>query len=592
MLDTLTLQVVAMVVDVFQALLVILVWRRETPYAGMKEFRAGMFLFALWAILVSLRRFMPLLAAILLANVFLALGSVFALNGALLLAGNRPQWRLQLPVIGIVALIFFYYLWIEPSTAARTVLLAFSASTLCLAAAASLAQGRAPFAPTTRRILAATFLLSGVAEILRGIAIPLIEPHFDFASQSLVFTYYYLELILFTLGLTVLVLHLVNERLRQDLQASEERIISAFQVASDAFALFDGAGRLIIANARFGELFPDAADRVRPGTHMSTMFAQGSALFGLDPDWIVDWPDWIVDWVVDRPAANAGRARVAQLSNGTWVHVSVQATGDGGLVLCWSDISAFKQREEMLARELASERELAAVQRGFVAMASHQFRTPLSIIDINAQLLEPRGAIPLARADATQRVGRIRRTVKRMIGLMETMMGAASAEAGKIELNRKPADLAALVREACERAQEVAPGRNFELDLDRLPPTVTCDANLIDQVLGNLISNALKYSAKTRKVMITGEHDADDAVIAVTDFGVGIAPEDQTQIFERFFRANNVRSVPGTGIGLTLARYIIDLHGGRISVVSRLGAGSTFTIRLPIAVEGLAVSAA
>lgn len=100
---------------------------------------------------------------------------------------------------------------------------------------------------------------------------------------------------------------------------------------------------------------------------------------------------------------------------------------------------------------------------------------------------------------------------------------------------------------------------------------------------GNLLPNPARYSSRTQKVEISGRTEGNTAVISVTGHGVGIAPEGQPLIFERLFRGHNASGIGGTGIGLRLARYIIDLHGGDISVRSTLGAGSTFTVRLPIA---------
>ncbi len=212
------------------------------------------------------------------------------------------------------------------------------------------------------------------------------------------------------------------------------------------------------------------------------------------------------------------------LPSSAWVRVSIRRTGDGGLVFCWSDISAFKKVEQVLADELAHERTLAATQRSFVSMASHQFRTPLTVIDINAQLLESRGNMGLATSEVSERTTRIRRTVKRMIGLMETMLGAANAEAGNIVLNRTAVDLKALVHETCARKREIAPERIFEIEVKNLPPSVSCDANIIDQVIDNILSNAVKYSKDNDKIAVTGSTQGNMAVIAVTDFGIGISP--------------------------------------------------------------------
>lgn len=573
MLDTPTLLAIVTFISIFVSLLVLVVWRRDRRYAGMQAVKVGLGFLALGLIAQSGRVLagssVNQTVMIVLVNVLIVSGSILTVNGSVLLAGGRAGWRRDAIAAGVTAVPFSYFLLVQPSTQYRILALGLFTAFLCLGAVISLLRARDATSRITRLVLVGILTMHAVSETVRAAGAGYLYPIADYVTRNPVVTIFLLEYILAVLALTVIALQLVSERLQRDLQQSEARIASAFEVASDAFAVFDGRGRLVVANPRFGEMFPDAAPAARRGAPLDAALAGGTAHFGLSADWITRGDDGFV------PAET--RDRVVQLPGGAWVHVSASTTTGGGLVLCWSDITDFKQAETVLANELAREREMAAMQRSFVSMASHQFRTPLSVIDINAQLI---GRQP---ADAAERTGRIRRTVRRMINLIEVMLGAASAEAGKIEPQRAPNDLAALIRDACERQQEVAPNRVIEQDLDRLPPSVSCDGNLIDQVIGNLLSNAVKYSSRTQKVEISGTTEGNTAVIRVTDHGVGIAPEDQPLIFERFFRARNAGGVAGTGIGLTLARYVVDLHGGDISVRSALGAGSTFTVRLPIA---------
>jgi len=574
-LDTPTLLAVISMINIFEAVLVLFVWRGDVRYAGMREIKIGLPLFAASAVLSALRNVLPATPTIGVANLGIFAGSILSMNGTLMLAAKSTVWRLQSTLIGLIFLPFFYYLIFEPSIPVRNGLGALSSCCLALTTMIALLRGSAGAGSrTTRLTLAAVLLFHGLTEAARGVTAPFIDPSIDFRSPSPILSITSLELIFFTLAVTVLMLQLVNERLRDDLQRSEARITAAFHVATDAFALFDREGRLITVNQRFEELFPDTVEKARPGNSLAELFALRTERFGLEPCWIAACST--------GTQKNISLDRITRLPNGTWLHVSAEGTQDGGLVLCWSDITVFKQAEDALTAELVQQRELTTAQRSFVSMASHQFRTPLSIIDINAQLLEPRGSLALTAAEVSQRTARIRRTVKRMIRLIETMLGAASAEAGSIQLNRTPVDLKALLMEACERKREIAIDRTIELEMTQMTCLVECDPTLIEQVVGNLLSNAMKYSRKPSKVIVRGYMEGNFAVIEVVDFGLGIAKEDQVHIFERFFRAHNVGDIAGTGIGLTLARYIIDLHGGEISVDSQLGSGSTFTVRLPL----------
>ncbi len=342
---------------------------------------------------------------------------------------------------------------------------------------------------------------------------------------------------------------------------------------------YDGRGLFVRANQRIGDLFPGVAEAIRasPDYASHARVVAGFMLAPEDADGIRALADR--SWPIGEARAEA---MIMRRRDGRWLVMEESRRFDGGLAVIWTDITDYRQLEDRLRHE----RELALLQRGFVSMASHQFRTPLAVIDANAQLLMPRGTMIAPPAEQRQRLDRIRRTVARMVQLIEVMLGAASAEAGVIVLKPAHCALARLVEDACERVRELYPARPLAIALDGLPDSVDCDGALIDQVIGNLLSNAVKYSPRHLPIAVAGRTDGEHVEIAVTDQGVGIAPEDQHHIFDRFFRAQNVGSIAGTGIGLTLARYIAELHGGTLTVASALGTGSTFTLRLPCRVAG------
>jgi signal transduction histidine kinase len=230
---------------------------------------------------------------------------------------------------------------------------------------------------------------------------------------------------------------------------------------------------------------------------------------------------------------------------------------------------------------LQREREVSQLYRAFVSMVSHQFRTPLAIIDSSAQrLIRQKGG--LGREEILARAGKIRAAIGRLTTLMESTLNAARLDAGEIDLKPSDCDLGDLVLAACQRQRELAPTREINVDVERLPGTVRCDPTLMEQVVSNLLSNALKYSADDRPVDVTGWADRDGTLrLAVRDRGVGIPAEDLPRLFERFFRARTASGIAGTGIGLSFARYIAHLHGGDIAAESVEGEGSTFTMILP-----------
>lgn len=229
---------------------------------------------------------------------------------------------------------------------------------------------------------------------------------------------------------------------------------------------------------------------------------------------------------------------------------------------------------------LDREREINQQQRRFVSVVSHEFRTPLTIIDGAAQRLA-RNAESLAAADVHERVQKIRRAVARMSELIETSLSAARLDSGAIAPARERIDLSALLGGICDRIRSIAPEFSIEFDVGASDLAVAGDPRLLDQVFTNLLTNAVKYSGASRTVEIELRADDGDAIVAVRDHGLGIPGEEVPKLFTRFYRASTALGLPGTGIGLNLAHDLVAMHGGRIEVASELAVGSTFTVRLP-----------
>ncbi|MGI9383947.1 MAG: sensor histidine kinase, partial [Methyloligellaceae bacterium] len=242
-------------------------------------------------------------------------------------------------------------------------------------------------------------------------------------------------------------------------------------------------------------------------------------------------------------------------------------------------------KAEKLKRALAKEKELNELQRQFVSMASHEFRTPLAIIDATAQRLRRR-ADQLTPEEAIKRVDKIRNAVERMTRLMESTLTAARMEDGKVAVEIGPCHIRKVVLEVCERLQEISANHAISCELADLPDTIQADAGALEQVLANLVSNAVKYAPEAPDIGIKAFREGHDVVISVRDHGLGIDEADLPHMFERFFRAKNSTGIAGTGIGLNLVKALVEMHGGSIGVESDVGEGSLFTVRLPIAGPG------
>lgn len=370
---------------------------------------------------------------------------------------------------------------------------------------------------------------------------------------------------------------LVSERTAEAL-AARERLLTAINTAPDALLILDPAGTVAVGNDRCAELLRhDGLVRIALG---------GSYFEAVDADHTL-------------PAEFRGKCRALhrngapftdelELGAGLWVEVSGRRMPSGGFVIRFADVSSYRQAEAVLQQALEKERELSEIQRNFVAMTSHQFRTPLSVIDSCAQRLARRRN-QLTSEDVMVRTRDIRNAVARMTRLMESTLSLSRIDAGTISFEQCPVDFRALIQAACTFQCEIAPTHHITADLGDLPSMAMCDPVLMEQVVVNLLSNAVKFSPDGSVVTVRGWREGGNAVFAVTDQGIGIPADEIDRVFQRFFRARTATGIAGSGIGLNLVRQIVQMHGGCVMVASEEGHGTTFTVRCPIEQAGSAV---
>lgn len=250
--------------------------------------------------------------------------------------------------------------------------------------------------------------------------------------------------------------------------------------------------------------------------------------------------------------------------------------------------AALAAQTTMLRDTLENERRLAVLQRNFVSMASHEFRTPLNVIDGHAQRLMRMKDAPSADVLA-ERCGRIRVAVRRMTNLIDHLLDSSQLlDGGRLAtLQGVDFSLALLVHEVCEMHRESSPAAVIE---ETIEPDVGeifhGDAKLLFQAISNLVGNAIKYSPAGVPVAVRLSADTEAISVSVSDRGMGIPDKDRDQIFERFVRGGNVAGTAGAGVGLYLVKLAVDLHGGEVVVTSKEGQGSCFAVRLPRAAAG------
>ena len=249
----------------------------------------------------------------------------------------------------------------------------------------------------------------------------------------------------------------------------------------------------------------------------------------------------------------------------------VQASGHKGAVL--------------VLHEITDLRRLERVRQDFVANVSHEFRTPLTAIQGFAETLLS-GALE-DPANRRRFVEIIREHATRLARLTEDLLKLSRIEAGQLKLEFRPVSVTQLIESCVETAHLKAVPRQLALNVD-LPealPAVRGDSNSLQEVLQNLLDNALQYTPAGGKIDVSASCSDSRVIVTVTDTGIGIPQVEQERIFERFYRVDAARSreAGGTGLGLSIARHIMEAHGGRLWVESAVGEGSRFHFSLPVA---------
>lgn len=242
---------------------------------------------------------------------------------------------------------------------------------------------------------------------------------------------------------------------------------------------------------------------------------------------------------------------------------------------------ALTQFRWVAAQLIAEQRRNDETKQAFIATLSHEFRTPITVIDGHAQQLLSKPS-PQVPEDVARRAGKIREAVVKIRRLIDGILMADRIERARLVCQPVPTDLMALVEDCCRRLIELHPGRPLRLHLADLPPIIECDGSLIEPLIDNLLANAAKYSPGDKAIEVLGRRQGDWALLTIKDAGSGILPEDLPHIFKNYYRGRNAVGVDGFGIGLHLAQCIAHQHGGEIVVDSTPGQGSAFTLRLPV----------
>jgi two-component system sensor kinase FixL len=241
-------------------------------------------------------------------------------------------------------------------------------------------------------------------------------------------------------------------------------------------------------------------------------------------------------------------------------------------------VVALREAKEEVSLSLEKEKELNQMKSRFVSMASHEFRTPLSSVQLSTSLIE-KYAEPYDNINIAKHVNKIKNAVGNLTNILNDFLSMERLEAGRVEPTMETFDLVKLSEEITEEMQVLAKqDQSIIYQHTGIKSSVTLDQNLLKNCLINLIGNAIKYSGENTFIEFNTEITEDQCILMIIDNGIGIPESDQAQLFEPFFRAHNTGNIPGTGLGLNIVLRYATLMNGTLKFESTINQGTKFTL--------------
>lgn len=375
-----------------------------------------------------------------------------------------------------------------------------------------------------------------------------------------------------------------QEKAEKELRESETKLRTVINSALDAIITIDDKGRIKEWNPQATQIFGWTSEEVI-GHHLTENIIptqhRTSHFEGMNKYMATGHGPVLNQRIEITAMHKSGREFPIELSI-----IPLVTNGEHSFTAFARDITLQKNSKDEMERALAKERELSELKSRFVSMTSHEFRTPLTTIKQNVDLIDYALELknPELKPAFSSYFNRISSEIIRVTSLMNDMLLLGRIEAGKVEIIKKPVDLVRFSEQTIHRITSGREdGRTIQLQVVGVKQPVPADATLLEHILGNLLTNALKYSERKPNPVVTISYELLSQVkISVKDFGIGIPLKDQKGLFASFYRATNVKNIQGSGLGLSIVKEFIDMHGGTISVVSDTNQGSEFILLLPM----------
>lgn len=357
--------------------------------------------------------------------------------------------------------------------------------------------------------------------------------------------------------------------------------ISLIEMMNDGVMIVDNTERVIFVNYRFcaitgyskSELIGKVATEILVAKTIKSVMQEKvqARSSGISESYDVE---------IIRKSGDKGWLRI---SGSPIYDVKGEVVGSIGL---HADITLEKVKERSLNQSLSKEKELNKLKSQFITTASHEFRTPLSIIQSNVELMCMQIAkkMPEEKSNFSVYFDRVKNEIENMSELMDQVLMIDKINSGKIESNRMAIDLVATCKQVALKMKSASEARSLDIHVSGNPIMLKTDLQLFEQVILNLTSNAFKFSENSNPILHLFFNQKNIGIHIIDD-GIGIPEKDQSALFQPFYRASNAVDIPGTGLGLSIVKNIMHNLKGKVEIESKQGIGTKVMLLFPLPKE-------
>jgi adenylate cyclase len=374
-----------------------------------------------------------------------------------------------------------------------------------------------------------------------------------------------------------------RNRLTAERERERQTLSAAITTISDGFVLYDKEDRIVVCNDRVHEIYPAVADLFRPGTSFREILESAVArqlidLAGHTPE----------EWIAERMRQHAAPHSVVEYTyqDNRWVRISERKTQDGGTVAVYTDITELKRRQMELEQARQQAEQASRTKSQFLASMSHELRTPLNAIIGYSEILQEDVA-DLGRDNLVSDLKKIEEAGRHLLSLINDILDLSKVEAGRMDVFIEDVEIVPLLEEVRAIIIPLAEknGNVTEFRKAENLGTMRTDRTKLKQSLLNILSNASKFTENGRLTLVADRFESNQPMVrfAISDTGIGMTEEQLGRLFEAFSQADasTTKKYGGTGLGLAITRHFCQLLGGEVTVRSRPGEGSTFTVTFP-----------